>query len=211
MKVGFKCSGGGIGDKLFLSALPENYFLNTGNKLIDLDDVWCYDFNPYITRNEEPDKIIDLWDNDTTVKGEIFHSAIERICYNLNLNVFLRHPRLYQYEDNIPQNNLVTVHTTGISSGGDLSDEILDQILKRYSRCKIIQIGSKKDKPIKSFHDARGCDFWTSAEIISNSFVFIGPNSSMYNIALCYPHVCKKIILQEYSETQLEELFPLMS
>jgi hypothetical protein len=51
----------GLGDKLQFSSLPENYFRNTGEKVIDVDRSRIFDHNPYVERDKVPDRVIDLW------------------------------------------------------------------------------------------------------------------------------------------------------
>ena len=51
----------GLGDQIQLTSFPENYFKNTGEKLIDLDNNLLFDNNPYIVRNVNPSNILDIW------------------------------------------------------------------------------------------------------------------------------------------------------
>ena len=66
LKVGFTCTndgvlkGGAIGDWVYASSLPENYFKLTNHKIIDVDKSWVFDHNPYVDRESEPNKVIDL-------------------------------------------------------------------------------------------------------------------------------------------------------
>ena len=59
--IGIRNQSPGIGDKIQFAALPENYFLTKGEKLVDLDGCWVWDHNPYILRDTPVDQEIDLW------------------------------------------------------------------------------------------------------------------------------------------------------
>ncbi len=50
-----------IGDCLMWSSLPENYFKSFGDKLVDIDSKWIYDFNPFVLRNK-PNDITEKWE-----------------------------------------------------------------------------------------------------------------------------------------------------
>ena len=61
-KVGFICtnegvSNGTIGDWVYASSLPENFYKITGQKIIDLNKTWVFDYNPYVDREFKPNKV----------------------------------------------------------------------------------------------------------------------------------------------------------
>ena len=212
----------GLGDQIQLTSFPENYFKNTGEKLIDLDNNFLFDNNPYIVRNVNPSNILDIWSmTDPSLTGYPYNakkwipSLAEKHLYfankflNKNFKIFLRHPRLYKHEDSKLNQNQIVVHLTGVSTG-NCPDNIAEQIRKNYNDYKIYQIGYKNDKFYEGFIDARGLDFWESAKLISESLIFIGVSSSMMNLAFCYPRVIKKIIITESDEKRKEILDNMM-
>ena len=108
----------GLGDKIQFASFPENYYKNTGQKVIDLDRVWIFDHNPYVVRGQEPSKTIDIskinWPLKRTYKywpirarftpkhykdKPTYFSIADRTSSIFNHVTYLRHPRLYQFED----------------------------------------------------------------------------------------------------------------
>lgn len=124
-----------------------------------------------------------------------------------------RAPRLYKYEDpNEVCRDQIAIHVgPSKSSGQFIPDHVLDTIKKRYSNYKIIQIGASTDKP-SLFIDKRGLNIWDSIEIIAKSAIFIGINSGPMNIANCYPHINKKVILNanlDWMDKEIQRFEPL--
>ena len=221
-QVGIVNSGGGIGDHIQFTSMPENYYYNFGQKLVDLQHSWVYDHNPYVERFG-PDtggvmdgtvgSAIDLYKNQLFFKGEkdepligllkftdgkYFTSQAERFKQLFNIeNILLRHPRLYRFEELQGKKlGIVTVHTTGRSEGGTIPDRVIDQIEENYKGYSVYQVGGPEDRETP-FIDKRGLGMWESAQLIASSQIFIGVNSSMMNIAQCYPRVSRKLILIE--------------
>ncbi len=62
-KLGIFIDGNGIGDQLQFTSIPENYYKNTGEKLVDLKRFWGFDGNPYVERDVAVDLIIDPYNN----------------------------------------------------------------------------------------------------------------------------------------------------
>ena len=215
MSIGIFLGGPGIGDKLQFSSLPENYFLNKGEKLIDLENSWVFDHNPFVLRGARPDEVINLWGHQNSVneregRGEIKHPMFgisARVCEGFGLKCHVRHPRLYRYEDKETISKRIVVHTDGRSEGGVIPDNVIAQIAANYKGYEIFQIGGRNDRGTP-FIDAKGLGMWETAELIASSEIFIGVNSSMMNMANCYPKVRKKLIILQYGESQLEEFYP---
>ena len=107
-----------------------------------------------------------------------------------------RNQRLYKYENEKMTPNQVVVHVGPSNSTPEqfISDDIINTIAENYKDFNIIQIGAEKDNDTP-FLDKRGLDIWDSAQLIAQSFIFIGPNSGPSHLANCYPRVNKKIIL----------------
>jgi hypothetical protein len=209
MKLGIIVPNHVSGDAIQYACLPENFFLNVGHKLIDVSSSFIFDHNPYVIRDEEPEQVINLWFHSFKPSHE-FLSKSERWCEGFNLKMFLRHPRLYIYEDIARPLNppLVSVHCSG-KTRGHLSDKVVEVIAEKYKDCDIIQVGGLQDRETP-FIDRRGLSFFESAKVIASSQVFIGLDSAMYHVARCYPNVRRKIIIQNshYNEEQLQKFHP---
>lgn len=183
--------GSGIGDNIQFAALPENYFKATGNKLVDLDKCWVFDNNPFIVRDITPNLgAVCLWRG---YENKEFRSGVERINQLFGIPTILRHPRLYKYEDNKTESKTLAVHVSG-HTFGNINDKVIDQIAKNYSDYKIVQIGGVHDR-ITPFENKLGLSLWETAESLSKTEIFIGLNSSMMNMAKCYPKIRKKVII----------------
>ena len=214
LKIGFTGFNGGIGDQIMVSSFPENFYRNYNKKLIDMNNLWIFDYNPYIGRNIEPDLVMNHLKTQIHIiksgQRKDFKSDAEEICNNFSLpKCYLRSPRLYKYEDSKTEKDLVIVHTTG-RTVKYLPDHIIEQISKNYSDYRIIQIGLSTDKetPFNKFLDKTK---WETAELISKAAIFIGVNSGFYHVANCYPKVRKKIILHELTENTLLDFEPKKS
>lgn len=191
--LGITNNGPGIGDKVQFGGLPENYYRSTRNKMVDLDNCWVFDYNPFVVRGEVPNLgTVNLW--DIKMKGGL--SKDEMICKHFGIEVYTRHPRLYRYEDIYPAPQTLAIHTNGKTRGGQLSDAIIEQIMLNYNHYQIMQIGGATDR-MTPFIRMTGLPMWETARIIAGSEIFIGVNSSMMNIAKCYPRVRKKVIFNE--------------
>ncbi len=210
--IGIINEGPGIGDKIQFAHLPENYFRNTGEKLADLSNCWVYDHNPYVVRNPGRDdisKIINLWHlqfpaTDYLSSGE---RQMEKLGWGKS---YLRHPRLYRFEDAEIKPRTAVVHTNGKSEGGVMPDKMIEAIEKNYKGWDIFQVGGNDDRPTP-FIQKRGLSLWDSAELIASSQTFIGVNSSMMNIANCYPRVHRKILINRKDTAQYYPVSGTMS
>jgi len=208
-KIGITIPEGlGIGDKVQFCHIPENFYKNYGVKLIDVSNCWVFDKNPYIERGVNPDKVLDLWslpynNGDYLNRVEFFNSVLKFS------KIYCRSTRLYKYED--PSNvihNKVCIHAQGKSSGHTLSKEIIEKIKERYSKYDIYQIGGQQDIDC-GLIDCRGSSMWETVKHIATSAIFIGVNSGPMNIANCYPHINKKLILlteKGHHNVSVEEL-----
>lgn len=203
----------GLGDQVQFTSFPENYFLNTGEKVVDVDNNPLFDYNPFVVRGITPSKVLDLWfmtaKREYTLKKWI-PSVCERNSHFSGLKeCYIRHPKLYLHE-NIPlKPSQICVHLTGVSTG-NCPDEIADKIRENYKGFEIIQIGLATDKRYEQFIDGRGLSFWDSAKVIAESLIFIGISSSMMNVAACYPRGIKKIIITESDEERADVMADMM-
>jgi len=125
---------------------------------------------------------------------------------------FPRGPRLYKYEDpNKVKTNQITIHVGPSNSTPQfIPSHVLNEIKKRYSNYEIFQIGSEKDYD-SPFIDKRGLSTWETVKLIAESAIFIGINSGPMNIANCYPHINKKLILHNdgWWEKDFERFEPI--
>jgi hypothetical protein len=201
----------GIGDQVIVTSFPENFYRNFKIKIIDIQNCWVFDHNPYIQRGIEPSVILSHFDS---VIPKIINktrkdckSDAEELCINLGVpKMFLRRPRLYKYEDSKTEKDLVLVHTTG-KSVGSMPDHVIDKISKNYSDYNIVQIGSSTDAPTP-FNKQLDLTKWDTVELISKAAIYIGVNSGFYHVATAYPKVRKKIILHELSEERIHAFEP---
>ena len=210
-KYGFCGFNGGIGDQVMVSSFPENFFKNTGEKIIDVTNNWVFDYNPYVIRGEKPDIILNHLQRQIEIidsgKRKDWKSDAEEICNNFGLiKTFLRSPRLYKYENSETKKDLVIVHTTG-KTVGSMPEKIISQIEKNYKNYHVIQIGSSSDKDTP-FEKKINLSKWDTAKIISEAAIYIGVNSGFYHVANCYPKVRKKIICEFKDEDLLNKFEP---
>lgn len=210
-KYGFCGFNGGIGDQVMVSSFPENFFKNTGKKIIDIGNNWVFDYNPYIIRGEKPDIVLSHLQKQIEIinsgKRKDWKSDAEEICNNFGLTkTFLRSPRLYKFEDSETIKDRVIVHTTG-RTVGSMPEKIIEQIAKNYKNYHIIQIGSSSDKETP-FEKKTNLSKWDTAKIISEAAIYIGVNSGFYHVANCYPKVRKKIICEFEDEDALNKFEP---
>lgn len=136
MALGITLDGApGLGDKLIFTSFPENFFKNTGEKVIDLDGFWGFDFNPYVLRDQEPTEVLNLWSEprrefglEDFIKKPVHFSIAERTLELFpRFKTFLRHPRLYRWENLVCSRPLqVSLHISGTTQP-PLSTEIIER------------------------------------------------------------------------------------
>lgn len=217
MKIGLNIfSGPGLGDMIIQASLPENFYKNIREKLIDVGCHFIFDYNPYVIRGKNPDiiytnqQIQDGARTTTDNKKIRVLSIADRLRYFFNLpECYLRHPRLYKYEDSETIFNKITVHTTAKTIGGIMDDKVIEAIKSNYKRYEIFQVGGLKDKNFPGATDLRGVGFWETAAHIAESAIFIGIDSSMGHIASCYPKVRRKMIINYIDEEKFKWANPL--
>ena len=217
----------GLGDKLQFSSFPENHFRNTGEKVVDLDRSWIFAHNPYVVRDSPHDRALDLWaapfprrkgvTHEQYAAKPVFFSLAERTSSILGHVAYLRHPRLYRFEDLPRLERRVVLHTTGkklppVTAQGEdaprvLSAEIIEHVRSAYRGFEIIQVGSRDDVDA-GVVDRRGlAEIWEVVKIIAQASIFIGVDSGPYWIAACYPGIFRKKVLMQYPAQFLRERF----
>ena len=217
-----------MGDKLQFASFPENYYKNTGEKVIDLDCAWVFDHNPFVVRGEAPTSVVNLWRHPwpqlSGIHGRqfsskpIFFSIADRTACIFKHVAYLRHPKLYVYEDLPTLEKRVVIHTTGKRDaainrecGEDhsrvLSEEIIDHIRTKYRNYDIIQVGLADDIDAHVV-DCRGLgEIRDVVKIIAQACIFIGVDSGPSWISACYPAIFRKKILVQYPPRFLVESF----
>lgn len=217
--IGVYFDAGGFGDRLQFASFPENFYRNTNLKLTIPFPIDCLAANPFVQISPiQPDLVIDLWFQHlifTRTQTKIpfkprnnFRSLAEKMLVFDDFKLYLNKPRLYLFEDSRII-NLVVIHRTG-KTAGEINDNIVDYIVQKYKSrgFNIGQIGGKEDRRIEGTDDFRGLNLFETANLISQSAVFIGVNSGMYHLASCY-NIQKKVILTQYdNEEQLENFMP---
>jgi hypothetical protein len=217
----------GLGDQLQFASFPENWYRNTGEKVIDLSGSWIFDYNPYVIRGEAPDRTVDLWDEPWPGRLQvsleqyrhkpIHFSQAERTCSIFGHTAYVRHPRLYRFEESPRLEKRLVLHTTGRNLppapelGEDrervLPAEIIDHVRKRYRGYEIVQIGAPDDVDAHVI-DRRGVgNIWEVVQIIAQASVYIGVDSGPYFIAACYPEIFRKKVLVQYPPEYLRTQF----
>lgn len=202
----------GLGDKMQFTSLPENYDLATGQKLIEVDHDWIFDYNPYVDRESVPDKILDLWGHSRyqyPAKRQSYTSVAEKnaMCsLGMQIPIRLAHPRLYRFEQ-----EPIRYHTTFApfgKSNGPFPEKIVNHILKNHS--DVAQVGLKKEPNISAHRDLRSDNIWDAVQAIASSQEFIG-NSGLSWIAACYPRVWNKLVLTIFSEEFLTDFIGMVA
>ena len=204
------------GDKLCNTSLPENYYKNTGDKLIDLDNNEFFKFNPYVIHAADihPNTLSrverrSLWDYSIG-NIDVFHckTMAHQICKKWGLEkCYLNSPRLYQFENSYIYPKTLVINTTGTTQG-TIPLFVLNHIREVYKDYLTFQIGNKNDVDAGADLDRRGCTWLESAKIISESEIIITVDSFCYWLAKCFGKVKRKIILINKSEERCENFFP---
>ena len=200
----------GLGDALQFSSLPENYFVATGKKLIDVSKPWFFDHNPYIIRDEKPKTIQEMWNfpnvfewpHPRTKEGYLKYRETIPGVYLSNAEIWasvfkvpvsLNRPRLYQFEDfPYEKREMILIHPEG-RSHGDMPKHIIDHVVKKYRQCNLYQIGHR-DAHIGGVKYLPTKTLWELAELISKAKMLIGMDSGPSWIAACFPDIIVKKI-----------------
>lgn len=207
----------GIGDKIQFSSLPENFFRLTGEKLIDVSKPWFFDHNPYVIRDEEPDRIVQLWNFPKLYdwpkpRSSVYLSNAELHCAVMGIsNPPLNRPRLYLFEDYEFRNREMILFQPFGKSHGALPDHVIKHVIDKYQSTGLLfQIGLPSD-PSLGMRRITTPSLWDLASLISRSRMVICPDSGPAWIAACYPDVVVKKIRTQFQGgyCEPEEWVPL--
>jgi hypothetical protein len=205
--IGFTIREVGIGDGVQFTSLPENFFKKTGQKLIDVSKPWYLDYNPYIERDKDPQKTIELWNYPRIYDWNPPRQSVYLSNAEVHLNVFgmndphLIRPRLYQFE-NFPfeKRKKILFHPLG-KSHGQLPKQVVDHVVRKYaSTGQLYEIGDPRDPSLLFFgsHKIHTPTLWDLVKEISECRMFIGIDSGPAWIAACFPDVIVKKIRTKF-------------
>jgi hypothetical protein len=188
----------GIGDKVQFSSLPENYFRATGKKLVDVSKAWIFDHNPFVERDVDPVKTIELWNWPKTYewprprKEGVYLSNAEVWANLFGVPVVLNRPRLYRFEDfPMEKREKIFFHTHG-KSNGILPDRVIEHVIKKYGPTGNLIHLRGPDKPEIGLPSIQPKSLWELAEHLSTARMYIGVDSGPSWVAACYPDVVLK-------------------
>lgn len=204
MNIGFTIRPVGVGDGIQFTSLPENYFRKTGKKLIDVSKPWYLDYNPYVLRDKQADKIIELWNYPKQYEWPKIRSENVYLSNaEIHSSVFgietpsLIHPKLYCFEDvSFYERKNILFHPYGKSHGA-LPDEVIAHVLKKYKNENLFQIGLASD-PDLGIQRILTSTLWELVRVISECRMLIGVDSGPSWIASCYPDIVIKKIRTKF-------------
>lgn len=208
----------GMGDALQFSSVPENYFRETGCKIVDVSKPWFFDHNPFVMRiRARPTKTIEMWNFSPTqyewpkIRPQgVYLSNAEIYAAVVGVKVArLNRPRLYKFEE-FPFNDRKTIllHTDGVSHGV-MPDHVIEHVKRKYGPTgRLFQVGlpGSKNVGLKLIETKT---LWELAEVISKAQVYIGVDSGPSWIAACYPDVIVKKLRTKPSLDVLKTWVPL--
>lgn len=202
------------------TSLPENYFKATGGKLVDVDNFWAFDFNPYVVRNHKGKvhRVQDLWNfsplkftwpKPGNERPQVYQSNAEIWASVFDVVPKLIRPRLYRFEDYpFEKREKILFHIDGISHG-QMPEKIVKHVLDKYGPTGQLHLIGR---PTKTF----GLPviytetLWDLAEVLSQGRMLIGCDSGPSWIGSAYPDlVIKKVRTRQpandyYNWTPLE-------
>lgn len=206
----------GIGDALWFTTVPENYFRSTGQKVIDETHHWVLDNNPYVIRDPDEtmlrrSKLIYGWNHNPRWQPEnrpCLTSMAEQHTGNLDIQCYIRHPRLYKFEDYpIEKREKILLQTHGLSHGV-MPDYIIKHVLKKYQHMPIYHIGKPTDPDI-GIPKIVTPTLWDLVKEISECRMLIGLDSGPSWIAACYPDIVVKKVRMKPELEILKDWVPL--
>jgi hypothetical protein len=209
----------GIGDGVQFTSLPENYFLSTGKKLIDVSHPWYFDYNPFVERGEDAQEkdTIELWNYPKKYEWPVIRDSVYLSNAEIHASIFgvksprLIRPRLYRYEDfPFEQRETILFHPHG-RSHGSLPDPVIDHVLKKYGPSgRLVQIGLPTE-PSVGIPRLETSSYWELTEAISKCQMLIGIDSGPSWIAACYPDIVVKKVrtMFQYGYCEPKDWVPL--
>lgn len=209
----------GVGDALQYSSLPENFFMATGKKLLDVSRPWFFDFNPFVMRDSDiiPNKTVQMWNFSPTQyqwpdprkddRPKVYLSNAEIWCGLFNIPCHMNRMRLYRFEDYPFHDRKDILLQTSGKSHGDMPPHIVEHVINKYGGDNLIHIGPGNNYGIKSYGMTE--TLWDLAEIISKARMLIGVDSAPAWIASCFPDVIVKKVRTKPFPDVFENWVPL--
>lgn len=204
------------GDQLVFTSLPENFYKNTGEKLINVENLHFFSQNPYVIQGSEihPNTLTrvetrDLWNfSFGRVETDTCKTFAEEICKRWDLKkIYKNRPDFYIYQNNRPYPRNICIATTGKTVGA-IPLKILRYIREKYRDYLVWQIGGLSDVDAGADIDRRGGTFFDSCKIISECEQLITIDSAPYWLGKMYPNCRLKIILVNKNEQECENFMP---
>lgn len=198
--IGFTIRKVGIGDGVQFTSLPENFYKATGQNLIDVSKPWYLDYNPYVLRDQEPKRTVELWNYPkiyewSPPRPTVYMTNAEIHCSVMGIkDPQLIHPRLYKYEEfPFEKREMILFHPFGKSHGA-LPPHVIEHVIQKYKGTGLLyQIGLESDPQI-GIPRLKSENLWELAWWISKARMLIGVDSGPAWIASCYPDVIVKKI-----------------
>ena len=218
MRTGITFKGAtGLGDKIQFTSIPENFYNHYGHKIIDVDRSFVFDHNPFVSRDEEPETIIDAWNSDLVVYAPDTRSIATS---NAEIHssdfgwypVIMNRPRLYIYE-NYPykDRSRILLQVRGRAQG-QMPEHVVKHVLNKYGKENVSLVGHPGEwayefEPPEHIHTPT---FWDLAKVVSESKMVIGLDSGISWVASCYPDVIvKKLRSIQPAIHELKNFIPL--
>lgn len=215
--IGISIRQVGMGDGIQFTSLPENFYHETGQKLIDVSKPWYFDYNPYVLRDVEPKKVIELWNYPKIYEWPKIRDSVYMNNAEIHASLFgiknpkLIRPRLYRFEDTkFEERKKILFHPQG-NSHGRLPQHVIDHVLKKYGHLdNVYQIGKLNDLN-EGIPQISTPTLWELVQLISQCRMLIGVDSGPAWIAACYPDVVIKKIrtIFQYGYCEPEDWLPL--
>lgn len=209
----------GIGDGLQFSSLPENYFRETGERLLDISRPWFFDHNPFVVRDDKhtPSDVTELWNfSPKQFPWPQPRSAEQPKVYLSNAEIYssvfgvknpgLIRPRLYRFED-YPwhRKDRVYLQTQG-KSHGPMPERIVQHVLQKYG-IELYHIGPGERYGLP--HVDTPTPWHLAQELSERARMLICLDSGPAWIAACYPDIVVKKVRTRPTDDQLKTWVPL--
>ena len=214
----------GVGDALQFSSLPENFYRQTGKKLIDISQPWFFDHNPFVLRNRVADPSIsqELWNFSPshypwprpTRKGpfqpQVYLSNAEIWAELFGVPVVLNRPRLYRFEEVMPYHDrkIILLHAQG-KSHGRMPEHVIKHVIRKYGPTECLYEVGLPGTPDIGIPKIVTPNLWDLAKVLSEARMFIGVDSGPAWIASCYPDVVVKKLRTRPSPEYFKSWVPL--
>lgn len=211
-------AGIGIGDALQYSSLPQNYFMATGKKLVDVSRPWFFDHNPYVDRSHAANSVQELWNFSPHQypwpnpreenQPAVYNSNAEIWASLFKVKVTLNRPRLYRFEDfPFEQRRLILLQVEGVSHGR-MPLHIIEHVKAKYEATGFLRTIGPNTEGLGIPH-LETPTLWDLAHTISTARMLICLDSAPAWVAACYPDVIVKKVRMKPRPQYYETWVPL--